>query len=190
MRFKLFNIKFKISFYFVLVLTLLAMIDDNQIVLMAFLLAILHESGHVFAIFLFGQKPREIAFEPFGLKLVKSYEFTDIFSQIMTYLMGPIFNLLFFVLFYRAYPIVSVVSLVLGVFNLLPVNSLDGGRVINTILVYFFSERKVKIISTIISILVIIPISIGGIYLFTKTKNVSLLITTGYLISLLFLKQL
>ncbi|MDR1364954.1 MAG: site-2 protease family protein [Oscillospiraceae bacterium] len=82
--------------------------------------------------------------------------------------------------------LIYIESLFIGILNLMPVSSLDGGRILKILL-----EKKIEFaiadkISFIISVLFLIPIATLGFLIFLKFKtNPSLLILCVYLISFL-----
>jgi stage IV sporulation protein FB len=78
----------------------------------------------------------------------------------------------------------------LGVFNLLPVMSLDGGHLLAIILDKRFSPRTVAITLKVTTFVFLLPLMTAGLYvLLNSGYNYSLLIISIYLIVLLFLKN-
>lgn len=87
----------------------------------------------------------------------------NIYKEILTLIMGPIFQILLFLLIYilynngyvnpNTYNKVFIVNNYLLSFNLLPILPLDGGKLLNNVLDLIFSYNLSHIISIIISII-------------------------------------
>ena len=91
--------------------------------------AVVHEMGHLIAFFLCGVHMNGVRFTLSGPVL--HYEAAN--SGRVTFctaLAGPTAGLLFACAFYPVWPLCAKISLLLSVFNLLPVLPLDGGRAI------------------------------------------------------------
>ena len=80
-------------------------------------------------------------------------------------------------------------NLFIGLINLVPLDSFDGGQLLSLLLSRFMTARKVSIITGIITIIVIFPLMILGVYiLFVSKYNFSVLYIALYLIVISFLK--
>lgn len=126
---------------FLLLLALLFYLDDGVGILPWVLLAALfHESGHIFASVIFGGKIEAISLSVVGVELRFSY-----FSQLSYWrenvvaLTGPAVNLAVgCILIWCGRLIPGMMSLYLGLFNLLPAFPLDGGRVLFNVVAEHF----------------------------------------------------
>lgn len=73
-------------------------------------------------------------------------------------------------------------SLLYGAFNCLPIKSLDGGRILHTVLSYFSDESSCERILSIISFCILLTAYQCGIYIFYKTEgNFSILFACMFL---------
>ncbi|MGN1132156.1 MAG: site-2 protease family protein [Ruminococcus sp.] len=72
----------------------------------------------------------------------------------------------------------ALANLFIGIFNVLPVSTLDGGQAINILLSRYFSQRVTDIVINIITIVFSIPIF---------TMGIIILLSTGYNFSFLLL---
>ncbi|MCI2112819.1 MAG: site-2 protease family protein [Ruminococcus sp.] len=71
----------------------------------------------------------------------------------------------------------------MGLFNILPVMSLDGGQLLYLILSRFFSDTVSQRIVNVITFIIIFPLAtFGFILLFNSKYNFSLLIVCIYLV--------
>ena len=103
---------------------------------------------------------------------------------------GPFSNFICFILFYLLYLIgndfflyPAAANLSVGLFNILPVMSLDGGQLLYLILSRFFSDTVSQRTVNIITFIIIFPLAFFGfILLFNSKYNFSLLIVCIYLV--------
>lgn len=77
----------------------------------------------------------------------------------------------------------------IGLFNIMPVYALDGGRIVYTILSMRLLPESAKAAVNAISVITIVPMLIFGGLLLYSSKNITLLLTSLYLLSLLILKS-
>lgn len=104
--------------------------------------ACFHELGHIIAVKFSGGCIRGIRIKPFGVVIdVSSIEG---YREVVCSLAGPLFSLLLgFVI--RIFPMLGFCGLMQGVFNLLPVYPMDGGRVLSVILRSMIPDYAEKI---------------------------------------------
>ncbi len=184
------TIQISVSVYFAAFAAAMLIIDTTGVAAIAFLSAILHEIGHLIVIILFGSPPKSINFKTTGMQIINRPDIDLSYSRdIVVCLAGPAINLFVFIMFYSVDELTAIINLFLAIFNLLPVMHLDGGRAIYCFLCKVISHHAAEIIINILSLAVIIPLTILGIYIFLKTGyNFSLLIASIYLI-ILFIKK-
>ena len=124
--------KIFIGLDFILILSLLYIIDTEKVLHLALAAAIIHELGHIAAIKLCGGKIDTVCLRAFGAQInMKLYPMLSYKREIIIALAGPFAGAIFGVLssFWGNYTIAGF-SLVLTVFNLIPALPLDGGRAI------------------------------------------------------------
>lgn len=100
-----------------------------------------HELGHILALVLMKKPPRRLTLTFAGARLEMpplGYRQT-----IWAAAGGPVFSLLLGLLLPLA-PALSLYSLALGLFNLLPLSGLDGGRMLENFLLLRLPERKAE----------------------------------------------
>ncbi len=198
-RVKILDCIFTITFPFMVIITGLLLVDNNYAILQGGFAALIHELGHIFAMILRSCKPKEIQFRAFDINIIDEKESVRTYrDDIFILLAGPMFNILFSGLFYFIYSIsgnktflfsVSE-NIFLAVFNMLPIESLDGGQILNSILSIKFKVKTVYLLTTAVSFIVILPIFALGFYILLRSKyNFSLLLLSCYLMSILVLKH-
>ena len=171
--------------------------DKSGIIPYDFLFALAHEIGHILAMILFKVKIEKIKFGLVNIDLFQnnSDKLINDKVNIIVLLSGSFFNLLLYLFFYfyffysgeKIYYFLSLQNLFLGVLNLLPIDSLDGGKILKIILSKYFDFFLVEKILKYISFLILIPLFFLGIcVLFYSGCNFSLVILALYLIIFLF----
>lgn len=107
---------------------------------------LLHEGAHLILMYLLGGRSRLLYLSLMGARIVTQQGEMGYGRELFCVLAGPGANLLAsFLLAYlgEAWYICSGVNLMLGVFNLLPLPGLDGGRVIK-LLILLLTKRGEK----------------------------------------------
>ncbi len=188
MRCKIFGIRFCASFVTVAVLSVAFILDTSYKIGACFLCALIHECGHLFAMRLFHIKPKSITLRFFEF-VIDANTHTYDFSDMVITLFGPIFNLVFSLIFYPFSQTLSVTNLLIGLFNLLPFDTFDGGHALIILLTKKFSfEISCRIIKVVTFILLVPLFFVGIMVLFYSRYNYSLLLISLYLLTILFVK--
>ncbi len=182
--FKIFGIKIYIWFSFFAIISLLLVLSGNDLIVLGVIAGIIHETGHLAAFLIKGYPPKEIHLEYSGIRLKPAKRVFSVREESMILLSGSALNIIFFTAFYKMFKIWAFIHLVLGIFNLMPLKSLDGGQFLEIIMQKFFGVKKGIEISNIIFFTTEILLIITGIYLFFKTGNFTLLLTVLHLLFL------
>lgn len=196
--FTIFGIKFRVSIGFVGIICLMLYIDMSGFILPVILAVISHEMGHLLALLLLKCKPERVELKVgavgiFGDFLLKPK------GEFIMFLSGSLVNIFCFSVLYIIYVFLenlqilnySLVMLVVGVMNLLPVIGLDGGSLMKIFLSLFLKISTAKNITLAFSIVTSIAITVLGISIFLSTKtNPSLVLLGIYLLlQILILKK-
>ncbi|SJZ38875.1 M50 family metallopeptidase [Garciella nitratireducens] len=159
---KVHGIIFSIHILFIPIMFLLYFLGYGKIMIILLIIIILHELSHGLIAMFFGIKIKELEILPFGgvVKLDKSLNFTNR-EEIFISAAGPIFNLVISatVFFFQKYfglknsnvDFIIFSNLIIGIFNLIPVLPLDGGRIVRSLLSYLFGYKNATRIIVIFS---------------------------------------
>lgn len=199
MNINLFGVQFNISYPFVALVALLLITDEKGIVLCCLLASFCHEMGHILAMKIFGTKLDRIALSVFDINITDTGKaYRGITAEIIITLAGIFVNIVLFLLCYIVYNSYNIyilgcfatANLTLGIFNALPIDSLDGGNALEIILQRNFSEKTVYFATLIISIIFVIPLGfISFFVLLNSPYNFTLLFATLYLIGVMIFKR-
>ena len=149
--------------------------DAAMAVAMLFLLVLLHELAHAWTARLLGYSAREILLHAFGGLLLLDREVERPRDEILISLAGPAINLsLFGLVMLVADPLMSgaagssvprqalvyfsLLNLLLGGFNLLPIFPMDGGRVLRAAL----STRLPRLRATTVVVALGFPVAVAA----------------------------
>lgn len=132
-----------------------------RIILPFVLSALLHESGHYLCLRALHQPPRQVTFTLSGARMETpelSYR-----QEFLSALAGPAVSLLF-ALTLPLWPMLGGYSLCLGLFNLLPLGSLDGGRMLRCLLLLHLPQENALRIFRIVNVLTGVFLLLPGLY--------------------------
>lgn len=137
-KFKVKSITYRLDFSFFLFWAMMYLLGREKMVLPMFLACLVHEMGHIVPMVISGRKIKSIEFGGTGIKIVPLYDkMLPIEWDIIIMISGCLSNFLLtaIVLMFKIYPLYNVayVSLSLGIFNALPIKSLDGYDVVQLI---------------------------------------------------------
>lgn len=188
------NCRISVSFLFLAVAALLLWCDKSGIVVLTFIAAALHETGHFIMMQIFGVKLARIRVTPLGIDIEKSSCTERSYQRdALVSFSGPFANLIFagiFAFFGEYFQLFAIINLALALFNLMPIEPLDGGQALYSLLcIHFSAERSAKAVS-IVSFVVLLPLAVYGfLILFQTPWNFSLLAVCIYLMVLLVFKS-
>lgn len=181
----------KISFLFFAMVTMILTMDEKLVALIAVMSVALHEMGHIVAMAVLKNSPDEIAFGIFGVRIKQSVRILSCRQEFFVVFCGPLMNIVLFTVFLLLYLaceqyiflVIFAVNFAVGMFNLLPVALLDGGRMMRIMLMRFLTEEKTRTIMLCAGVSITLVILICGAALFIKTgANASLFVTGLYLL--------
>lgn len=160
---------------------------ENRVICCAFA-AVFHELGHIVMMRCFHIPLRSVRLSVFDV-LIDADRPDRFIADFCITLGGPAANLLGAVLSAPFSRGMLYAHLALGVFNLLPVMSLDGGRLLTLLLSRRFLPKTCTILLRITTFALLLPLFTAGLLiLFRSGYNYSLLAVSLYLLAVLLFK--
>ena len=136
---RMFGCKVELSFLFVAVTACSVLLDHTGCVIHTLLASFFHECGHLAAMGFLGGAPKKVTFGIFHIDIQDNRRVKrGYYQDILILLAGPIVNLVlclllligFGVFHQQIFLFAASTNLLIGFFNLLPVESLDGGQIV------------------------------------------------------------
>lgn len=154
----------------------------------------IHETGHLFAILLGGEKVDGIRITPFGLIIQRRDRICSYEKDLLILLAGPFANLVTGLLLSgHPNPVLAALaqaSLSFCIVNILPVSSLDGGRALEILIRLLFPKLPAGRILRVLSFGTLFCLWIVSVYLMlTGLGGFSLFFFCFWLFASLFLKK-
>ncbi len=191
MKLRIAKIKIEISFTLICIAGICVILGITSGFVWCAAAVLIHELGHLLMMLRLGFLPEKIKISAFEIKIFDSkrqsrsekQNFFIIFS-------GPAVNFICFIPFYLLYLLgnenflpFALANLSVGLFNSLPVLSLDGGQIIFILLKRRLNPARAEKIVDIITLITIFPLAVLGFAVLFKSKyNFSLLFICAYLI--------
>ena len=183
-----FNIKIRISFLFVAMLSLLSLADKSGCVFLSVVFSLLHELGHITAMAICKEPIDSLTLHPFGISMkLKTSSALSFGEELFVLLSGCVTNLVFIIL--PTSQTVTYINIGIFLFNILPIANLDGGRTVRLLLIRFFGERVGNVASDVVSFLFLVPLSALAFYTVARSGQFSLLVCTLYLTIIMIFKR-
>ncbi len=174
---------------------LLAFFGRDFIYFIPFAAAFFHELGHLFVMLVCGQPVKQITVLPFGVDIKKTPYLSSYKADIAISSAGIAVNILMIGVC-GILPESNVVeffkqsNIVLVAINVLPIKSLDGGQILEKILLLTLPPNTVERVMSFCSMVCIILVGSVAIWvLFYSGYNFTLLFMCMYLFAGLFLKR-
>jgi len=196
MKFKLFGTEIYISFLFAAVITVMLATDRTGLIIPALFAIIMHEIGHLFAMWILECAPKSIRLIPASVQITSSFS-KRYKNDIIVAICGPAVNFIIFLTLYFNYLAFknqftlycALLNLIIGLFNSLPVAGLDGGTVLYSVLAKRTNPDKATLILRLITLIIAAAILISAVYFTVKGRfNISLYIVGIYLILMSIIK--
>lgn len=173
--FRLGSMEVKIRFSFLLLLSLLLLLQELELGAV-FLLAVLwHELGHLLLMALQRLPPTELELSAFGVALRRERS-GGFWGELALYLAGPTANLLACAFLLPWDKVSGLFHLILSALNLLPIAPMDGGNITELLLEQFLDLSVARKMAQRLSILVWIVLFFGAAVFFLTQWNPSMLI--------------
>lgn len=197
MRFKLLGTEIYVSFLFAALIALMLATDRTGMAMPALFGVFMHETGHLFCMWVTDSAPNAIRLIPASVQIRSSIG-VSYKKDIATALCGPIVNfLLFFILYFnylafgnKAVQMYALLNLIIGAFNMLPLKGLDGGTILYCILAKRLELNRVVLIMRLITLISAIAVLALAIMLTVNGNiNISVYIIAIYLFIISIMKM-
>ena len=151
---------FKIHPFFYVFMFICLLTGNIRDFLVFNLIIFIHELGHVISGILFSWKIERVVILPFGgLTIFNNFINTSLFEQFIVTLMGPFFQVVFYLIISHFFVLSDVViyyNFILLIFNLLPIYPLDGSKFLYVFLCLIFPFKFSHLLLCFVSFLFII----------------------------------
>lgn len=149
-----------------------------------------HEFGHIAVMLMYGCEKVDIKINLLNIAISDKLRGIRPYKQdIAVICAGPLVNFTMFEVFGLVNVLrhceffynISVISGLLCVFNLLPIESTDGGQLLEIVLSSIFSPHTVRVMMSILTIIFIIPLACLGFFVLLQSRyNYTLLFAVIY----------
>lgn len=173
LKFKHFVLIFDFSFF--AIVSLMLLFNNNEYVIMCVLACIWHEIGHLIVMTLNNVKVNKICLYGGGIRISpdKMFDFTPSSVRFKVFLAGSTMNFVAFLFLKNSQSDMlysfAIINAIIGAFNMLPLQFLDGGKIIVQIIRNLCNyqhavklERYLKWINAIMILAVILCFAIIG----------------------------
>ena len=195
MKFKIARTRFEVSYALLCLVAVCIILGVFKSFVWCAAAVVVHECGHLAAMVYCGYFPKRIKIALFSIDIIDGErQSRSVRKNLLIIVFGPFFNficfLVCFLLYLRGISVVlpfAAANASVGLFNLLPVMSLDGGQLVYLLLLRRLDQEKAEKAVDALTFAFIFPLAAMGFWLILKSKNVSLLFVSVYLVfSLLF----
>lgn len=188
LKFRYHDTVIELHFLFVAVVTLCFLLDRSGGAIIALLVAMIHEAGHLIALMMMGYAPRRLSFDLFGVRLEKQTDQISLGKEVIILLAGCGVNLLIFVMLVhleggiQRIGLFAGMNLVIGVLNLFPMRGFDGGQLMELFLLQVCLPHTATRLLRALQVLILLAITAYAIYYFLYCfPNITLLLVCCYL---------
>lgn len=155
--------KIKIHFFFYLIFILSFFTGNFKMFINLTLITFFHELGHILAGTIFKWKIEKIVILPISLLTIFNTKINNKkYEEIIVTIIGPLFQVILF-LFIKDIELIKY-NIIILLFNLLPISSLDGNKLLKILLYDILPFIVVEYIGIIISFITIIVLFIYSKY--------------------------
>ena len=167
--------KIEINLKIILLLILIVILNKIEIYMLFIIFILCHELSHMVMGIILGFKPKTLRLNPLGVS-IEFYNYDENnkknkWKRILTYLAGPLINLL------------------IGIFNLLPILPLDGGKVLKEILKLIYNPKIASIFMINITKSILIIVSLIYSIVIFQMKNFMIFLLIVYLWYLYYVEE-
>ena len=178
------NVKVSVSVYFAAVLTFTCIFAPGGYAPVGLLSCVLHECGHLAAVYAFGGHITALTLGAYGMRIDKSNDvILSANQEAAVAFAGPFVNIILTLLGVALkIEILFLANAAIAAFNLIPIESLDGYNIIYNLLCFKLEQKKLKAALNIISTaFLFIMFCLGFSVLLKSRYNFTILAAAVYL---------
>lgn len=191
--------KIEINLKIIFVLIIFALFNKFDVYLIFIIFIFAHELAHMICGMILGFKPKILKLNPLGVS-IDFYNYSENnkenrYKRIITYVSGPITNFIFSIVFCLI-PISPIIktkiiytNTLIGIFNLIPILPLDGGKILKEILKLFYNNKSASIFMLYSSKMLLVLLTITYSIAIFKVKNIAIFLLILYLWYLYILEE-
>lgn len=188
MKFRFLKTDISIGYEVAAAISAVLILDSDYRVICCVFAAVLHELGHLLMMRCFHIRVHRVKIGIFDV-LIKADSPSRFCQELCVTLGGPAMNLLCAAIFMPFHQNLFYADLALGLFNLLPVMTLDGGRLLYLMLSRRFLPKTCSVILRLTTFVMLLPFFTAGLLmLFRSGYNYSLLAISLYLLAVFLFK--
>ena len=189
MRFKILGTEIYVSFFFAAVIAFMLAVDRTGLVIPTLFASFIHETGHLFAMWVAECQPKRIRLIPSSVQITRGFAKKK-GGEIAISICGPAANVAVFLVLILNYCFIkdektlnfALLNLILAVFNMLPVSGLDGGDILYEIILKKSTHEKALMTVRTVTAVLSVALFICGVYMWVCGKfNLSVFIVAVYL---------
>lgn len=151
--------------------------------LLVILSAILcHEAGHLILMRIFSVEIASVTLLPLGIDIRPKTRLVSYRDQALISLGGAAVNIILFLLLRHSFPFLAYTNILYAIFNLLPIEGLDGGEALFSLLSCICDRIYCERVLRVTSVAFCIILWLAGIYiLFILNGNISVFALSAFL---------
>lgn len=193
-EFKISGMTVKVKFLFIAVVTVFLLTDTTGLAVICILCCALHELGHIISFHIAKIKPNSLVFDITGIKLEQPKQQLSFITEFFVLISGSLTNYILALVGYIISPSTNVnfilINIIIGTFNLLPLKTFDGGKILFVVSSCFLDYKQAYKFSFIIDrITTILLISLCLLSILAYELNFTFVIITILLIISLITKK-
>jgi len=181
-------VKVEINLKIVLLGILFFILKEFEVYAIFILFIVLHEMAHLIIGMWLGLKPKVFSINPLGVSIeFYMYKSRKSWKKIITYLAGPFLNFVMAVIFLFI-PIeeklkmeIVYTNILLGIFNLVPIMPLDGGKIMKEILLKKIGNKDATIFMNNLTKAILVAFTFIYSILILKIQNFAIFLLIIYL---------
>lgn len=185
------KLKIEINLKIILLMILIVILSKIEIYILFILFIMCHELSHMIIGMILGFKPKVLKLNPLGVS-IEFYNYEENsrvnrWKRIVTYLAGPMINFILTILFYfikidiLLKTKIIYTNILIGIFNLIPILPLDGGKILKEILRIFYNHKIASVFMIYITKTVLIILTLTYSIAIFQIKNITIFLLIIYL---------